>query len=445
MFDQLMKGMSPEGEEKTKEEKPKKSEFEGFTECLLFSETTKITVDEEGVLISAVLDQLPIPYDEIISFVFTNYRLEIVTVHGTITISRMGQSGQWLYDHLYAAYNAAVLKALLVEGSHEAEVRGVFEAEENGEIIRGEAFFRLYKDCVCILPADDHGRRLPLCFVSGMEKDRLRVTLSLATGERYMFSMMGSETDFFIEKLAAALRSLRERSMKQLRDMDDSLGSMQASIAAKLMPEGVHAAVEKLSLAVPTLMTTFEHLIQESRISDSYQVLKSLCGNDRLFLGIKSSTKEEKTQSMLTELSAGEKVVGQLIWLIGVSRSGTRAAVELALPGNEAAATYLYDVQGEPERFAMMLNRGMEATKFQRELFTLSNEELVKSGHRTEAMLIHRTPSLQLMRKCFVGRVIHSSQDKWKKEMEKYFSSVREDETQEREGKGEQQTRFCTN
>ncbi|MDU9375915.1 hypothetical protein McpSp1_04940 [Methanocorpusculaceae archaeon Sp1] len=451
MLDQLMKGMMPDGgKEKTKEEKSKKSEFEGFAECLLFSETARITVDEDALLITTALDQLPIPYGEIISFVFTNYRLEIVTVHETITISQMGQTGQWLYDHLYAAYNAAVLKAFLVEGSPEMEVRGSFETEDAGGTIQGEAVVRLYKNCVCILPANDHGRRIPLCFVSEIEKGNFSLTLSLLTGERYMLSKMGYETDHFIGKVTEGLRSLRERSVTQLQECDSALRSMQAAMAAKLMPEGVNAAVGKLSAAAPTLMAELEKLIKESRISGSYPVLKRLCGDERLFFGMKAPVKEEGKQPTLSGMpviSGGDgsntsaAVPGPqkpLFWLIAVGRE--TAAVELALPGDEAAATYLYRIEGEPETFALILNRGMEATDFRRELFTLTDEELAKPGRMTEAMLIHRTPALQLMRKCFVGRVIHSSPDKWEREMEKYLSSIHE-----RGKEGEQQTRFCTN
>ena len=116
MLDQLMNGMMPDGSNAEKPgEEEKKAEFEGFAECPLFSETAKIAVDTQGLLVTTALDQLPVPYGEITRFSFANYRLEIVTVHGTVTISRMGQAGQWLYDHLRAAYTTAVLKALLVE------------------------------------------------------------------------------------------------------------------------------------------------------------------------------------------------------------------------------------------------------------------------------------------------------------------------------------------
>jgi len=431
MLDQLMKGMMPDGGKSEKPgEKTKRTEFEGFAECLLFSETAKITVDEEGLLITTALDQLPVPYGEIIDFSFVNYRLEIVTVHGTVTVSRTGQTGQWLYDHLCAAYHAAVLKALLVKGSPEMEIRGVFEAVENGRTVAEEAVIRLYKDCVCILPTDEHARRIPLCFVSGMEKGNFSVTLSLLTGERYTFSKMRYETDPFIGRVTEGLRSLRERSLAQLQETDGTLRSMQAARAAKLMPEGVNAAVGNISAAAPTLMTALENLLQESRIAGSYPVLKDLCGEKRLFLGMKAPAKEEKETALpgIPTLAGGDdsetsEAVPEppkpLLWLIAIGTA--TAAVELALPGDEAAATYLYRVEGDPETFALILNRGMEATNFQREIFTLSDEELAKPGHLADAMLIRRTPALQMMRSCFAGRVIHSG--KWQQEMEKYLTA----------------------
>ena len=444
MPDQLMKGMMPDSRgDETETEVPKKAEFEGFAECLLFSGPAKITVDGDGLLIAAALDQLPVPYGEITQFTFANYRLEIVTVCGTVTISQMGQTGQWLYNHLYTAYNAAVLKALLVEGSHTREVSGSYSAEENGAIVHGEAVIRLYPDCICVLPAGDSGRRIPFCFVSGMEKGNFSLTLSLLTGERYTFSKLGYGTEPFTGEVTAALRSLRERSLVQLQETEKTLTSLQAAMAAKLMPEGVNAAIGKLSAAAPVLVTGLEKLIKESRIADSYPVLKGLCGEERLFVGMKAPAKEEE-QPVPPEMPSlsdngeetEEKISGPpkpLVWLIAAG--STTAAVELALPGAEAAATYLYRIQGDPETFAMILNRGMEATGFRRELFTLSDEELAKPCHMTEAMLIRRTPALQLMRKYFAGRVIHSG--RWQQEMEKHLASG--------SAPAGTKTTFCTN
>ena len=76
---QLMKSMIPDSHV-DETEVPKKVEGEGFAECLLFSWPEKITVDEDGLLIAAVLDQLQVPYGEITQFTFENYRLEIVTI-----------------------------------------------------------------------------------------------------------------------------------------------------------------------------------------------------------------------------------------------------------------------------------------------------------------------------------------------------------------------------
>ena len=118
----------------------------------------------------------------------------------------------------------------------------MFEARENGGTVSGEAVIRLCRDGICILPTDEHARRIPLCFISGMEKGNFSVTLPLLTGERYTLSKMGYETEPFVGRVTEALRSLRERSVAQLRELDGALGSMQAATAAKLMPEGAHTS-----------------------------------------------------------------------------------------------------------------------------------------------------------------------------------------------------------
>lgn len=107
-----------------------------------------------------------------------------------------------------------------------------------------------------------------------------------------------------------------------------------------------------------------------------------------------------------------------LVWITAVSRDGRTAALELDLPGNEAAATYIFRVKGDPKTFALLINRGMEAADFHRDLVTLSEEELAEPAHLDSAMLIRRTPALGLLRECFLKRIIHASPESWRREIQ---------------------------
>ena len=63
----------------------------------------------------------------------------------------------------------------------------------------------------------------------------------------------------------------------------------------------------------------------------------------------------------------------------------------------------------------------MDAVKFQREIISLSDEELQKEQYAKYRMVLTRTPSLRILRSQFVGRVIHTSIESWEKGLLKYL------------------------
>ena len=113
-----------------------------------------------------------------------------------------------------------------------------------------------------------------------------------------------------------------------------------------------------------------------------------------------------------------------VLWVIAPVNGGQAAAVELALADGEAAATYLYRVEGNWRSFAMQIDRALEAASFERSPILLDDEKLALHEHAAEAMLIARTPALQIMRRCFIGRAIHSSENRWLSDIERALTKA---------------------
>ena len=111
---QKMSRMPENGQDQQKQ--PPIAEFEGYTECLLFSEMCRITIDKEGMAIVGRFHQLPILYGEIQSLEASESQLRLETAGGQVVFSRMGQELEWLADKLRNAYNDAVVSALLITG-----------------------------------------------------------------------------------------------------------------------------------------------------------------------------------------------------------------------------------------------------------------------------------------------------------------------------------------
>lgn len=398
-----------------------KTEFEGFVECPIFSEEAKLTLDKAGLMIFARFDQLPIPYGEIAAFTLEDCRVVVRTVVAAVTISRLGQSAQWLYDKLYDTYNNAVLEALLVEGERHFEAAGEYIAEEKVAIRQGPAILRLYEGCLCLLPPDQHARRIPLCFLTGMEKSGYSLTLTLSTGERYTLFKLGRELDNLERLLTDGLRTLWERTLNWHKELAPNLGSMQAAVTAKLMPLGTAAPLEKLA-AAPPLAAALEERIGDSRMARTYPWLKDFCGGQGLCIGALPPPKKREGEP--TQQPVEPEKPKPILWVIAPDQERRMAAVELALADDKAAATYFYRVEGEWKSFAHLIDRALEAASFRREVILLPNEMLHAPEHLAQAMLVGRTPALALLRSHFAGRAIHSSPDHWRRDVEKCRSAV---------------------
>lgn len=452
-----MGGMMPpqgNGDSEEKQAAPI-AQFEGFVECPLFEEDAKISIYPDGIVIAAAMDLLFIPYGEVPAFSLEDSRVIIQMAGGAVTASRMGQEAEWLYQKLYGAYNDAVLAALLVDGESSFEADGTYLAEESEIVWQGQAVIRLYEDCLCILPPDEHARRIPLCFLNSVKMDGFSLELTLATGERYTLSDLGRELDNLQRLLTDRLRALREKTMNWHRELAPNLGSMQMALAAKLMPMGRAADMKNLRVSAPALAQTIEGAIRESRIAQTYPWLHDLGGGKGLLTGILPPPPAEETDPVETapassDASDGETMEEQqeepkpVLWAIAPDAEQKLAAVELDLGDDEAAATYLYRVKGSWEQFALQIDRALEAAQFRRELILLPEAKLNTPEHLADAMLVARTPALGILRSHLVGRAVHSSLDRWKRDIEKCRAKLPASEQKERSEPVKKQ-KFCTN
>lgn len=422
MLDKLTPGMTPGADAEEQPPRPL-AEFEGYAECSLFAEEVKITLYPDEMLVAALFDQLPIPYGRICAFTFENYRLTLHSSDGPVVFTRMGQAAEWLYDKLFQAYNDAVLRSLLVEGEHQFEAAGRFRMEEGREFREEQGLVRLYPDCLCLLPPNENARRIPLCFLTGMEKGDFSRTLRLSTGESYTLSHMGRELENLDRLITANIRALREQTLAFHKSLAPDLSPMQAAAAGKLMPLGAAAPMASILSSAPPLEKALQQKIRESRMASTYLWLERLSGGHGISIGAKPAP-EREVEDELPEAEAAEESTAEepsepapILWVVAAVKEQGVAAVELALADDEAAATYLYRIKGDETAFSFQLHRGLEAAGFQRELILLPEEKLALPEHMAASMLIRRTPALQCMRESFAGRAIHSSEERWKRDI----------------------------
>ncbi len=367
----------------------------------------KLLIEERGLTLSSLFDACHIPYAELTAIETPEYQLLIRTKTDAFLISRLGSNRDAFYEELYAAYNRKVRKALFVQDKPLLVTRGEYRYTESGGSASGTAIIEVYGNCILLLPPDDKGRRIPLCFAKRMTKGSFELTLELDTGESYTFLRLSHDTDSFADCITKCLHTLRENSIRAVKEIDGSLTSSQQQVIARLMPEGVAVQFSKLYEIAPSIPKALEEKINESRIVEEYKVFKEICDPMRIYVGMKSKLAGEEAENIL--------------WLICPGAKPGVAAVELAISEESAAATFLYRGFEEWEDFCRRLNHAMEAIDFKREVIRLTEEELHRQEYDDYVMAVDRNRSLQFIRKHFGGRVIHSSEERWKQELLKHM------------------------
>jgi len=374
----------------------------------------RLTVLENTLAATSPLDAIELAYREINALMLHDYTVRVSAESGEFLFSKLGTMCEAFYQELCDAYNKAVLRSLFVKGNPIKKTEGdyrYFEPTYNGS---SKASILIFENSVVALPPDLGARRIPLCFISGIEKRDFEFTLKLSTSENYSFSRLGFETDVFEETIDQQLRLMRERSLEAIRELDPTLSAIQAMQIAKLMPRGVSAPFGQLGAIAPSFVSALESLLANSRISETYQIFKELCDPLQIYVGFKKGA--GFTGNPDDETVSSDQY---LLWLIAPSPDGRFAAVEFAESGS---ATFVYKTNGDYPRFALQLNRSLEAIDFKREVIRLSDEELRKPEYANYYMAAKRTAALQFVRSSFVGRVIHSSTESWMRRLTELWS-----------------------
>ena len=384
-------------------------EYSCFIDFMELKGEGKLTFTDDALQCISLFDQYAIAYTDIVSISDENYRLTVHTIHGTLVASKLGLELSPVYIQLYEKYNETVLKSLFVDEPPVLKTHGEFRYSDSGGSASGAADIRLFPRCLCILPPNEKGRRIPLCFVRNLEKGDFVHKLTLDTGETYEIIRLGHDTQSFDDKLSVCLHTLRKNAMDAVLALDPSLDTIQSARIAKLMPEGVPAPLGVLSAISSHFTNVLEEKIKASRAVETYAYFKEICNPKELMVGMKSYLAGEDQKDVL--------------WIVApkTTPDGGVAAMEMALSEDASAATYLYRFEGSWEPFSRKVAHAVEAVSFRREVIYLSDEALQKKENALYRMAVERTAVLQFLRKSLVGRVIHSSLDAWKRELNKRF------------------------
>ena len=415
----------------------------------------KLTIRDDALTVSSLFDSVEIPFAEITSLTLADYSVTIVSDSGNYTFSRLGNWCQPFYNSLLSAYNDAVLRSMFISGAPIVTARGRYDDAEGGVVSGVLSDFRVYDNCVVALPPDSGARRVPLCFVTAVDRGDYNLILTLDSNENYCYAKLGYDTAPFADAIERQIRKLREESLSAVREFDPLLSVAQASQIARIMPRGAAAPINKLSAIAPSFTNAVEKMIANTRVAEFYAALKEICDRESIFFGFRNSFGDTQSADNM-EISGDSKGSGfsevggyseglgrargvadsaalgesEMTGSYGDANGGDSASIAFILivpsPDEQYAAvefsesntaTYVYKTGGDFPGFANKLNRALEAIDFRRDVIRLSDEELRTRNNSDYIMAVKRTKALQLVRANFAGRVIHSGIETWKSKL----------------------------
>ena len=432
----------------TKQEQNPAFQYTAQTVSPIVNDESKLTIGENSLSVTALFDVAEIAYAEINTLSFADYVVTVKTDGGDYNFSRMGNWAQPFYDALCDAYNKAVLRSFFIKDTPILTAKGDYRYSEKNISGSGSAPVHVYENNVTALPPDLSARRVPLCFVTAMDKGDYELTLTLNTGESYTYTKLGYDTVPFADAVEKQIRALREKSLLAIKELDPTLSAAQASQLAKIMPEGAAAPFGQIVNIAPTFAAAVEEKINQTRAAEYYAVFKELCDPMSIYVGFRKNDTRESSGStpdlnnitpdidvnidsllggfagdiQQSEDDSEPSQDAYLLWLIVPSPDGQYAVVEFA---QVDSATFIYETGGDFSRFAQQLNRALEAINFKREVIRLSDEDLRKPENVDYFMAAKRTASLQFVRNNFTERLIHSSPESWKRKLTEIWNALR--------------------
>lgn len=405
-----------------------------------------------------------------------DYKLHLtLTSKEKLTFSNLGHRYEDFLSALSGARNEVILKDMLM---HETLKKPGVEADlvlidETGkERYKGAGEARLYETALVVIPEKAEIVRIPFSDITETRDQDWTLTITTEFGEKLVLSKMGRETDPFKKMLSDLTNQLAAKVQTSLKALLPKTDPATIRRVAQLMKEGRAAKRSDVESVSPQLWKDLEKKLAVAGMKQEYDFLSSLAQPTKLCIGLKRGLLGALTGEYLWFLipiySTNPKDPGNAIALeagsegeeapkaqrptkAGEATEEDEAAEEEEVaektdaPGKGKRATYFFrivsrrdypnfkkteDLHRATDDFISKANRALVAINFRREPIYLPDERLEEPRYQKYLFSIEKLPALQMLRCHFIGRVIHSSPDQWKKDVTdllKFNVSTRDD------------------
>jgi hypothetical protein len=394
----------------------------------LGSNEGKARLDERTLTFQPTLGKSrEIPYFEVMEIIEGDYKITLKLGLGEeVVMTQLGYEYENFLNNLYRLRGELLLRYMLMdEGCIATNIEANYQyVDPNGRRQEGACEVRVYESAVVVLPDKADPIRIPLCYLKSSLREGYAYSLSADVGEVLTLSQMGEKTDFFERSLSNALAGVETRSQGLLSALKLGVDPAVVRRGAMLLGDGKAASGEEMQTISIQLWKGLEEKLRVVGIGDEYDYLKALSNPGEMRIGIKRGLMGDRT--------------GEYVWFMAPiyssdpSLPGNAVVLEAASDEASGRATYLFRIMDRRDyktgvlkaqledrvgSFLHLVNRCLIEINFRREPIYLTEERLMEPEYERYLYAAKRLAGLRVLRDNFIGRVAHSSQEKWRSEI----------------------------
>lgn len=419
-------------------------------EAELKLEDEKLTIlPKFGEVISLALTDITeiLPRDYILDLILSSREI--------LSVFDLGYEFGDFVLNLFHLRNEIILKYLLMnESIKKSGIWGELTLDDASGMVNQfeKCEIRLYETSMVLMPTMGEPIRLLYCNIAQAESKDYTLSITTELGEKLSISRLGKEFDRTSRDLSAAINQLDVQSQSLIKDLVPLADSTIVRAVSRLMKDGKAAKRIDIESISPEALKALEKMLEQTLIWREYQYLKSIAREEKIAIGIKRGLMGDLTGNYLWLLipiygkvpKFGNAIVLDAVRLPSNPNEKQSHEEGMRLEGDVGNATggnatYVFRIVGRKDiaglagnekemdvRIDSMISRMnqlMLDINFRREPIFLSDELLrTEPKYARYRYATQKIRSLQDLRQLFIGRIIHSSFEQWKADIENLLS-----------------------
>ena len=417
----------------------------------------RATFDEQYLTLTVMFgDPMLYAYTDIVGISDYDYKVDLfLTSKEKLNLWGLGYKYEDFLFQLYKLRNELMLKYLLME---ESLLHAGFEAQytkldPNDQANQcGNCEIRLYDTALVVLPQKSEPIRLPYCYITNVNKQDYKLTITNEFLEKMELTKLGQNFDPLAKALSVAINKMILRSQQNIKELIPEATPIAINKLAALMKDGRAAKRKEIEQQSQDFWRRLTKRIDEADMTIEYEFLNSLTAKDQVCVGIKRGLMGDLTGTyiwmLFPLLNPGTNRLSNTIALEAFNTqdnteenkeqptenidSKTEEEINQTLDEEQkpstTGATYFFreigrkeysqtkdeDLTKELDSFIKNINRSMIEINFRREPIYLTENQLDSTEYTQYRFAIAKIASLKTLRDQFIGRVIHASQKQWK-------------------------------